>query len=65
YRQQQPDLTISYQKESRKLICDLEELIKDFSEEVRTSAGQLLENYKIDFPFVSGVVMRLGGSPAF
>ncbi|CAG8789961.1 4727_t:CDS:2, partial [Cetraspora pellucida] len=46
YRSQQPDFSFSYQKESRKLGSDLEELIKDDSKEIRMSASHLLKNYK-------------------
>ncbi|CAG8601543.1 12733_t:CDS:10, partial [Funneliformis caledonium] len=55
YRRQQSDFTFSYQKESRKLRCDLVELMKEDSEVVRVSANQLLQNYKIiPFFYVEG-----------
>ncbi|CAI2187836.1 2985_t:CDS:10 [Funneliformis geosporum] len=46
YRRQQSDFTFSYQKESRKLRCDLEELTREDSEAVRVSANKLIQDYK-------------------
>ncbi|GBC08497.1 hypothetical protein RclHR1_08170005 [Rhizophagus clarus] len=46
YRCQQPDFTFSYQKESRKLSSDLEELTSEDSEVVRAYASRLLKDHK-------------------
>ncbi|CAG8638883.1 706_t:CDS:2, partial [Paraglomus occultum] len=47
YRRQQSDFTFSFRKEALKLKSDLNELMKDDSEEVKTVASHLLHNYKV------------------
>jgi hypothetical protein len=46
YRQKQPDFTYSFQKEALKLKNDLNVLVKDDSEEVKTAVSELLQKYK-------------------
>ncbi|CAI2193680.1 13345_t:CDS:10 [Funneliformis geosporum] len=59
YRHQQPDFTFSYQKESRKLSSDLEELTKEDSEVVRACAGRLLQNHKFYFITALTIILDL------
>ncbi|CAG8628322.1 698_t:CDS:2 [Ambispora leptoticha] len=46
YRRQQSDFTFSFRKEALKLKSDLNELMNDDSEEVKTAVSHLLHNYK-------------------
>ncbi|CAG8800270.1 21929_t:CDS:10, partial [Cetraspora pellucida] len=59
YRSQQPDFSFSYQKESRKLASDLEELIKDDSKEIRMSARESSAFDSLTI-CVSSYIIRLG-----
>ena len=53
YRQQQSDFTFSFRKEALKLKNDLNELMNDDSEEVKTAVSQLLHNYKVSNLYIS------------